>query len=64
MLVELNKNLPPPPEFTFTIEMPPECPAPPRDYKERLRRQTQLFDAEQLAAARRNATVEQEFTED
>lgn len=63
VLVELHKGLPVLPE-AIPVMLPPDCPAPPKDYKELLRRQTQLFDAEQLAIARRNATVEQEFTED
>ena len=62
-LVELNQNLPPLPEG-IPVMIPPECPAPPRDYKERLRRQTEIFDAAQLALASANAAVEQEFTAD
>jgi hypothetical protein len=41
--VELNKNLPPLPEG-IPVMIPPECPAPPRDYKERLSREKASFD--------------------
>lgn len=48
VLVELNKNLPPLPEG-IPVMIPPECPAPPKDYKERLRRERANFDEIQSA---------------
>jgi hypothetical protein len=44
--------------------IPPECPAPPRDYKERFRRESAAFDRIQAAIDRANAPAVQEFTLD
>lgn len=46
-LVDFAKNLPPLPENPVMI--PPQCPAPPKNFNEMFRRQTLVFDELQLA---------------
>ena len=64
VLVELNKNLPPLPEG-IPVMIPEPCPAPPKDYKERLSRETANFDEIQSALEKQGQNeVQQEFTAD
>ena len=61
ILIEFANRLPPLPDNPVMI--PPECPAPPKNYKELLRRQTLVFE-EMQSALKIADSPDQVFTDD